>query len=69
MGEVLEAEHGAAARAFDSQNVAFWSESEGCYACYYRTWSRPPGGRIRIIPLDAVRPGGRRKRAGFVPSR
>jgi len=25
-------------RAFDSQNVAFWSEAEGCYACYYRTW-------------------------------
>ncbi len=25
--------------AFDSQNVAFWSEHEGCYVCYYRTWS------------------------------
>ncbi|MBP8130291.1 MAG: hypothetical protein KA184_12000 [Candidatus Hydrogenedentes bacterium] len=25
--------------AFDSQNVAFWSELEGCYVCYYRTWS------------------------------
>jgi len=25
--------------AFDSQNVAFWSESEGCYICYFRTWS------------------------------
>ncbi len=25
--------------AFDSQNVAFWSESEGCYVCYFRTWS------------------------------
>ncbi|MCX5770374.1 MAG: hypothetical protein NTZ09_08895 [Candidatus Hydrogenedentes bacterium] len=24
---------------FDSQNVAFWSESEGCYVCYFRTWS------------------------------
>ncbi len=22
--------------AFDSQNVAFWSESEGCYVCYFR---------------------------------
>jgi len=22
--------------AFDSQNVAFWSEAEGCYACYFR---------------------------------
>jgi hypothetical protein len=25
--------------AFDSQNVAFWSASEGCYVCYFRTWS------------------------------
>ncbi|HAM73896.1 MAG TPA: hypothetical protein DCM86_19880 [Verrucomicrobiales bacterium] len=25
--------------AFDSQNVAFWSESEGLYALYLRTWS------------------------------
>ena len=25
--------------AFDSQNVAFWSETEGCYVCYFRTWS------------------------------
>ena len=24
---------------FDSQNVAFWSEAEGCYACYMRTWT------------------------------
>lgn len=22
--------------AFDSQNVAFWSEAEGCYVCYFR---------------------------------
>lgn len=25
--------------AFDSQNVAFWSESEQSYVCYFRTWS------------------------------
>ncbi len=25
--------------AFDSQNVAFWSPSENCYVCYFRTWS------------------------------
>jgi hypothetical protein len=25
--------------AFDSQNVAFWSESEKCYALYLRTWT------------------------------
>ena len=24
---------------FDSQNVAFWSESEAQYVCYFRTWS------------------------------
>ena len=24
---------------FDSQNVAFWSESEECYVLYFRTWS------------------------------
>ena len=25
---------------FDSQNVAFWSESEQCYLCYFRTWTK-----------------------------
>ncbi len=24
---------------FDSQNVAFWSEAEHCYALYFRTWT------------------------------
>ncbi|MCC7192868.1 MAG: hypothetical protein IT444_08815 [Phycisphaeraceae bacterium] len=24
--------------AFDSQNVAFWSQQEGCYVFYFRTW-------------------------------
>ena len=24
---------------FDSQNVAFWSEHEGRYVCYFRTWT------------------------------
>jgi len=24
---------------FDSQNVAFWSEHEQCYICYFRTWT------------------------------
>lgn len=23
---------------FDSQNLAFWSPSEGCYVCYFRVW-------------------------------
>ena len=26
--------------AFDSQNVAFWSQAEQCYVCYFRTWSK-----------------------------
>lgn len=34
--------------AFDSQNVAFWSEAEGCYVCYFRTWTPPPE-RLRTI--------------------
>jgi len=25
--------------AFDSQNVAFWSEAEHCYVVYFRTWT------------------------------
>jgi hypothetical protein len=24
---------------FDSQNVAFWSATENCYVCYFRTWT------------------------------
>jgi hypothetical protein len=24
---------------FDSQNVAFWSDHERCYVCYFRTWT------------------------------
>lgn len=36
--------------AFDSQNVAFWSEAEDCYLCYYRTWQwRTPNGDLRSI--------------------
>ena len=34
--------------SFDSQNVAFWSEVEGCYVCYYRTW-RPPEPKDRRV--------------------
>jgi hypothetical protein len=26
--------------AFDSQNLAFWSEAEQCYLCYFRTWTK-----------------------------
>ena len=41
---VITSEH----RAFDSQNVAFWSEAEGGYVCYYRTWETPHG-QLRTI--------------------
>ncbi|MDP7276735.1 MAG: hypothetical protein QF363_14735 [Planctomycetaceae bacterium] len=34
--------------AFDSQNVSFWSESEQCYVCYFRTW-KTPHGSLRTI--------------------
>ena len=34
--------------AFDSQNVSFWSESEGCYLCYFRSWETPHG-KLRSI--------------------
>jgi len=30
--------------AFDSQNVAFWSQSENCYIVYFRTWKEHPSG-------------------------
>ena len=32
-------------KAFDSQNVAFWSEVERLYVCYFRTWVDPHTGR------------------------
>ncbi len=34
---------------FDSQNVAFWSEAEGCYVCYFRLNSTPDGRKLRTI--------------------
>ena len=34
---------------FDSQNVAFWSESENCYVLYFRTWTGPDFSGIRTI--------------------
>ena len=33
--------------AFDSQNVPFWSESEGCYVFYFRTFHKHPGSDIK----------------------
>jgi len=35
--------------AFDSQNVAFWSESESCYVCYFRSWKRVGEVRYRWV--------------------
>ncbi len=35
--------------AFDSQNLAFWSESEKCYVAYFRTWSKTGFSGIRTI--------------------
>jgi hypothetical protein len=35
--------------AFDSQNVAFWSESEKCYVCYFRTWSEGEYNGFRTV--------------------
>lgn len=35
--------------AFDSQNVAFWSESEQCYVAYVRTWSEGDFGGFRWV--------------------
>ena len=34
--------------AFDSQNASFWSEAEGQYVCYFRTWETPHG-HLRTI--------------------
>jgi hypothetical protein len=35
--------------AFDSQNVAFWSEHEQRYVCYFRTWSEGGYAGIRTV--------------------
>ena len=35
--------------AFDSQNVVFWSQTEGCYLCYFRTWKKIGDGGYRWI--------------------
>ncbi len=34
---------------FDSQNVAFWSEVENCYVCYFRLNVTPDGRKLRTI--------------------
>lgn len=34
---------------FDSQNVAFWSESEQQYVCYFRTWTEDGYSSFRSV--------------------
>jgi len=34
---------------FDSQNIAFWSEEEQLYLCYYRTWVSDKDKRYRSV--------------------
>ncbi len=40
--------------AFDSQNVAFWSEAEKCYVCYLRTWTQGVRSISRTTSKDFV---------------
>lgn len=41
--------------AFDSQNVAFWSETEKCYLCYFRTWDGKARRISRATSRDFLR--------------
>lgn len=34
---------------FDSQNISFWSENEGCYVCYFRKWVKNGEKSIRGV--------------------
>ena len=34
---------------FDSQNISFWSENEGCYICYFRKWAKAGDKTIRSV--------------------
>lgn len=40
--------------AFDSQNVAFWSEAEKCYVCYFRTWTQGVRSISRTTSRDFI---------------
>ena len=40
---------------YDSQNVAFWSEHEGCYLCYFRTWENQVRSISRARSTDFLR--------------
>ena len=57
--------------AFDSQNVAFWSESEGNYVCYFRTWTDEVRRVSRALSKDFVNwsePVRMEYRCGSVPA-
>lgn len=41
--------HEADFEIFDSQNVAFWSETEQKYICYFRTWKKHGSRNIRTV--------------------
>ncbi len=41
--------------AFDSQNVAFWSVTEQCYVCYFRTWTKGGYKGIRTVSRSTSR--------------
>jgi len=41
--------------AFDSQNVAFWSEAEQAYICYFRTWKKIGNENFRWISRTTSR--------------
>ncbi len=34
---------------FDSQNVVFWSQSENCYVCYFRSWTKEGYSGLRTV--------------------
>ena len=38
--DILQKEPVITEGKFDSQNVAFWSQSEHCFVCYFRTWTK-----------------------------
>ena len=46
---VLQAQAVFTKGVFDSQNVAFWSVTEGQYVCYFRTWKTVKGKPYRWI--------------------
>ncbi len=43
--------------AFDSQNVAFWSEAEGLYVAYFRTWTPETGKAKASGPFERAEYG------------